>query len=250
MNEDKSYLKMKSYLDQIRYEFTNQDTVVFMKIGSYCKAVGNSAIMLKILGAKTKLHARFSASYKQDVLELRIHSSKFAETKEYLNKISSSVLRDDEIFYIVRLKTPVSAKQLKRAKANPLVKQELAEDALSKHRSNTPMANEVRTIFKEIALLVRTTKTQESAVLGSALLNKTIELQSYVRQLTRCKERPSEKLLQSIDDSADDLQGLLLLVSNIAEQATRLAVIGRSLETIRVKLEKLNVNNSSVAAKS
>ena len=30
MNEDKSYLKMKSYLDQIRYEFTNQDTVVFI----------------------------------------------------------------------------------------------------------------------------------------------------------------------------------------------------------------------------
>ena len=30
MDEDKRYLKMKSYLDQIRYEFTNQDTVVFI----------------------------------------------------------------------------------------------------------------------------------------------------------------------------------------------------------------------------
>ena len=66
MDEDKSYLKMKSYLDQIRYEFTNQDTVVFMKIGSYGKAVGNSAIMLKILGAKTKLHARFNTRISLD----------------------------------------------------------------------------------------------------------------------------------------------------------------------------------------
>ena len=66
MDEDKSYLKMKSYLDQIRYEFTNQDTVVFMKVGAYSKAVGNSAVVLKILGAKTKLHARFSTRISLD----------------------------------------------------------------------------------------------------------------------------------------------------------------------------------------
>ena len=51
MDEDKSYLKIQSITDQIRYEFTNQDTVALRKSGVYHKAVGNSAVMLKILGA-------------------------------------------------------------------------------------------------------------------------------------------------------------------------------------------------------
>ena len=63
MNEDKSYLKMKSYLDQIRYEFTNQDTVVLRKSGNYFKAVGNSAVILKLLGAKTKVRSLYNQTF-------------------------------------------------------------------------------------------------------------------------------------------------------------------------------------------
>ena len=194
--------------------------------------------MLKMLGAKTKLHARFNASYKQDVLELRLHSSKFPETKEYLKSISIATLRDDELFYVVRLKTPFGAKQLKRARNNPALKQELVEDALLKHRSHTPMEVEVRIVFKEISFLAYSTKSHENAVLGTALLNKTIELQQYIRQATRCETILPVSLCQSIDDAADDLQGLLLLVSHIPEQASHLAVIARSLVSIRRYIDK------------
>ena len=37
-----------------------------MKVASYSKDVGNSAVVLKILGAKTKLHARFSTRISLD----------------------------------------------------------------------------------------------------------------------------------------------------------------------------------------
>ena len=51
---EKSYNKLKTNLDQIRYEFTNQDSVALRKSGNFYKAVHNSAVMLKMLGAKTK----------------------------------------------------------------------------------------------------------------------------------------------------------------------------------------------------
>lgn len=41
MDEDKSYEKLKTVPDHIRYEFTNQDSIALRKNGVYYKAVGN-----------------------------------------------------------------------------------------------------------------------------------------------------------------------------------------------------------------
>ena len=81
MDEDRSYQKIKSPTDQVRYEFTNQDTVVLRKSGVYYKVVGNSAVMLKILGAKTKIRSGYNSSFEQEVLEMSLHSKNIGDIK-------------------------------------------------------------------------------------------------------------------------------------------------------------------------
>lgn len=238
MDEDKSYEKLKTVPDHIRYEFTNQDSIALRKNGVYYKAVGNSAIMLKILGAKTKIRSNFNTFYEQEVLEMSLHGSKFDEIKNYLQTLSLKTLRDDNLFYIIRLKSPINAKRIKRARASGDLRTEVTEDILLKRRHSTPLSKEVREIFKEVGLLVSAMKSQDGQVLGLALLNEVIDLQRAVRVLTRT-ETPSGKLKLAVDDAADDLLGTLLLVPNFVEQATRLARIGRSVNTIRLALVKI-----------
>ena len=48
MEKERSYNKMMSPQQQIKYEFTNQDTIALRKSGKYWKAVGNSALILKM----------------------------------------------------------------------------------------------------------------------------------------------------------------------------------------------------------
>lgn len=232
MDIDKSYLKMRTQTDQIRYEFTNQDTIVLRRSGAYHKAVGNSAVMLKILGAKTKIKSVYNKVYEQEVYELSLHSTKIKDTKEYLASISSDLLRNDENFYVIRLKTPVSIKRIKRARSSLELKTEVTEDILLKHRKFTPLGKEARDIFTEVGLLVRAMKNQDGVVLGRALIEKTLQLQSIIRCVMRT-EAPSAEQLVSLDDTADDLQGLLLLVPNFVEQSNRLSRIGRSLNEVR-----------------
>ncbi len=239
MDEDKSYLKMQSVSDQIRYEFTNQDSIVLRKSGVYYKAVGNSAVLLKLLGAKTKIRSSYSVAYGQEVLEMSLHSGKFGEIKEYLQTLSSKTLRDDGLFYAVRLKTPVSAKRIKRARTSDELRTEITEDILLKRRHSTPMAREVREVLKEVGLLARTMKNQDGTVLGEALLQAVLSLQRVVRVLTRTPEPPKE-LVVAVDDAADDLAGLLLLVPNFVEQSARLSRVGRSINAIRTMLVKLS----------
>ena len=238
MDEDKSYLKMKSVPDQIRYEFTNQDTIALRKSGAYHKAVGNSAVLLKILGAKTKIRSSYNAFYGQEVLEMSLHSGKLNEIKEYLQTLSEKTLRDDGVFYVIRLKAPISAKRIKRARNSEELRTEITEDILLKRRHSTPMAREVREIFKEVGLLARTMKNQDGMVLGEALLQETMQLQRAVRVLTRT-EAPPKELVVAVDDAADDLAGLLLLVPNFVEQSARLSRVGRSINAIRAMLAKL-----------
>lgn len=232
MDIDKSYLKMRTQTDQVRYEFTNQDTIVLRKSGAYHKAVGNSAIMLKILGAKTKIKSVYNKVYEQEVYELNLHSTKIKETKEYLVSISSGLLRNDEEFYVVRLKAPISIKRIKKARSSLELKTEATEDILLKHRKFTPLGKEVRDIFTEIGLLVRAMKNQDAMVLGRVLIEKTLQLQAIIRSIMRT-EVPSEEQLVFLEDTADDLQGLLLLVPNFVEQSGRLSRIGRSLNEVR-----------------
>lgn len=238
MDEDRSYQKIKSPTDQVRYEFTNQDTVVLRKSGVYYKVVGNSAVMLKILGAKTKIRSSFSSAYSQEVLEMSLHSGKLDEIKEYLKTLSTKILRDDELFYIVRLKAPISAKHIKRARTSGELRTEVTQDILLKRRHSTPLAKEVREIFKEVGLLVRTMKNQDGLVLGEALLREAVDLQRAVRVLTR-DAHPAAEVKQAVDDATDDLLGVLLLVPNFVEQSARLSRIGRSINAIRLATQKL-----------
>ena len=238
MDEDRSYQKIKSPTDQVRYEFTNQDTVVLRKSGVYYKVVGNSAVMLKILGAKTKIRSGYNSSFEQEVLEMSLHSKNIGDIKEYLETMSSKVLRDDGLFYIVRLKTPIGAKRIRRARGSNELKEEIALDILIKKRYNTPLAKEVRDIFHEVGLLARTMKNQDGQVIGETLLRQAMSLQCSVRVLTRTElPTPDQKL--AVDDATDDLLGVLLLVPNFAEQSARLSRIGRSANSIRSYLARL-----------
>ena len=77
------------------------------------------------------------------------------ETKKFLMASCGQVLRDDNKFFIIRLKEPMSAKKLKQIKNSDTIKVEVAEDILNKNRKETPLAKEVREIFKEASLLIR-----------------------------------------------------------------------------------------------
>ena len=81
-------------------------------------------------------------------------------------------------------------------------------------------------------------KNQDGTVLGEALLQAVLSLQRVVRVLTRTPEPPKE-LVVAVDDAADDLAGLLLLVPNFVEQSARLSRVGRSINAIRAMLAKL-----------
>ena len=192
--QDKSYSKIATMADHVRYEFTNQDTVVLRKSGNYFKAVGNSAVILKLLGAKTKVRSLYNQTFQQEVIEMSLHKNTIQETKEYLLKQSIKLLRDDDTFFIVRLRHPFSAKHIKAARNSATVRTEITEHILTAGRSNTPLAREVREIFKEVAQLVRNMKNQDGVALGYTLLQETLDLQKAVRQLTRT-ENPSKELL-------------------------------------------------------
>lgn len=247
-DSEKSYLKMRTQTDQIRYEFTNQDTVAFRKNGMYHKAMGNSAVILKMLGAKTKVRSGFDPVTKQEVLEMSIHVGKIKNTKLFLETLGKEVLRDDEDFFVVRLKKPIDAKRMRKEKRDLVLKSEVTEDILMKRRKQTPMAKEVRDIFKEAGALVRTMKGTDGLVLGRAILDEIMELQRTVRILMRDTGK-SEEIRQAVDDAADNVQGMLLLAPNFANQADRLSRMGRSLNRIRAELKKLDADSSKAKSK-
>jgi len=232
---EKSYLRMKTQADQIRYEFTNRDTIVLRSSGMYYKAMGNSAVLLKGMGSKTKIRSSFDPVTKQDVLELSIHAGRIDDTKKYLKEKSELVLRDDKRFYIVRLKNPMSAKELKKFKNSDELKSDLTEDILNKHRKETQMAKEVRDIFQEAAILVRTMGAADAA-LGRMLFDELLTLYIAVRALMREKGKKEETWI-AVDDAADNVQGLLLLTPDFAKHAGRLGRMGRSLNKIRLEAD-------------
>lgn len=237
MDEDRSYQKMQTEEEQIRYEFTNQDSIVLRKSGAYYKAVGNSAILLKIYGGKTKIRSSYKPFYGQEVLEMSLHQSRIEETKRYLETLSKKILRDDKTFYIVRLKEPVSAKRIKNARTSNELKAEVTEDILLSRRYNTPLSREVRIIFKEVSLLVQSMKAKDSTVLGTVLLTEALDLQRAIRALTRTSNCTPE-LKQDIADRADDLLGTLLVVPDFTLYSQRLSRIGRSANSILMTVTK------------
>lgn len=237
MNE-KGYLKMNTQLDQIRYEFTNQDTIALRKSGAYFKAMGNSAVMMKMLGGKTKIRSHLDATVKQEVFEMSIHAGRIEETKKFLMPLAAEVLRDDGTFFVVRLKKPAGSKQIRKAKRTLGLKAEVAEDILTQRRKETPMSREVRYIFGEAGLLVRTMKGTDGLVLGRMILERVLQLETFVRELMISEkyERVDGIL---IDCSVDQLQGLLVMVPNFELEAERLARMGRSLLRIKIMVEEL-----------
>lgn len=228
----KSYINMKNTADQIRYEFTNQDTIVLRQNGAFHVAVGHSVLILKILGAKTKVHSVYDKLTKQDVYEMSIHSSRMEDTKKFLQEIGSEILRDSGGFYVVRLKNPPGAKTIQRARKSDQIRSEVAGDMLQKHRQKTPVAKEVRMVFEEVSMLAGTMKSPENGTLGKIILERTLDLQQAIRSVTRTQPIDRD-LVQRVDDISDDILGLLLLTPDFGQHAARLTRIGRSLNTIR-----------------
>ena len=241
---NRSYDKIKNQNDQIRYEFTNQDTIVLRKSGQYYKVIGNSVLMLKILGAKTKVRINYNLFYSQEILEMSMYSKKIEETKKYLIDISKTILRDDGQFFIIRLKQPISAKRIKKERSDPKFKTELAEDILHKFRHSTPTSKEVGVVFNEVNILISIMSGHVATVLGRIILEEVVSLQQILRSYTRSNV-PSEEQRLMIKDKIDDVLGLLLLVPNFAVQAPRLAKIGRSLNNILRLVEKPLIENDN-----
>ena len=236
MEKERSYNKMVSPQQQIKYEFTNQDTIALRKSGKYWKAVGNSALILKIFGAKTKIRTHYDPFFSQEILEMSTHQDKLPAAKKYLEEKGATVLRDDKIFFVVRLKVPISSKVLKEAKNSSVVKKEITEDILLRYRHDTALGRSVRNIFTELLVIVRNLKSPEARVLGSALLEHIVSLQCMTRIYSRTTS-PSSEIAQQIDDKADDILGLLLLLSNFVAHASQIAVIGRELNSIRLTMK-------------
>jgi len=235
-SQAKFYERIESQADQIRFEFTNFHSIVMRKNGMFYKAMGNSAILLKSLGAKTKLRTGYDPMTKQEILELSIHESGLQATKDFLKTKCGEVLRDDKALFVIRLKQPMDAKKLKYIKSSDAVKIEVTEDILTKRRQETPLAKEVRDLFEEASYLTRSLKGVEGEVFGRLLLELVLRLQLKVRELIRDEASPVRR--QAVEDAADDIQGLLLVLPNYAQQADRLARMGRSLNRIITRKKK------------
>jgi hypothetical protein len=73
----------------------------------------------------------------------------------------------------------------------------------------------------------------DGEVSGRLTVEKTLKLYMAVREYMR--DENSEERRQAVDDAVDDLQGLLLLISDFSGQALRLARVGRSLNKIMTR---------------
>ncbi|MCL2038396.1 hypothetical protein FWG86_00615 [Candidatus Saccharibacteria bacterium] len=229
-DKEKSYMKMKTQTEQLRYEFTNQDTIVLRKNGVFHKAMGNSAIILKSMGVETKVRTGFSQAIKQETFELSVHMGQIEELKRQLREKCKEVLREDGDFFIIRLKEPIPAEKLKQMKKSAIVKIEATESILMRKRKETPLAKEVRDLFSEATYLARALHGVDGQCLARMILEQILALQRAVRALMR--EEGSDAARQAVLDAADDVQGLLLLVVSFTEQADRLARMGRGLNRI------------------
>lgn len=118
----------------------------------------------------------------------------------------------------MRLKEPISAKRIKRARLDPALTSEVTQDILMKRRQETPMARDVREIFKEVGIAGTDRKKPRRAGVRYRHAQEVIGLQRAVRVLIR-QEEPSEDIKQAVDDAADNLQGMLLLTPNFVEQS-------------------------------
>ena len=237
MDQDRSYNKISTNEQQIRYEFTNTETIVLRKNKVFWKAVGNSAVMLKIFGAKTKIHSYYNAYYSQEVLEMSLHAKNIEDVKKWLEKQSVEILRDDNRYYIIKLKTPVSSKRIKIARKSKEISGEVTENILYKHRHSTPLLKAVKDVFTEAGTIVGRMPKINGAVLGEFILRNVLELQQLIRSYSRSRECTKADV-QKITDKVDDILGLLLLVPNFLEQASNLMIIGRRLEFITKTISK------------
>jgi hypothetical protein len=226
----KIFDRLHSQVDQIAYEFANHTTVVLRRNGMFHKAIGSSALILRELGAKTQIRSYYSEVYKQEVLEMSIHAASFAKLVTFLTEKCGSVIRYDEQFFIIRLKEPMSTKRLKQLRTSTEIISEINEDILTKRRKDTPLAKEARELFKEAKYLVRDMPGIDGQVLAKMILETIMRLQGDIRCFMRNEK--STELWQKVDDTVDDLQGLLLFVPESVNQADRLVRMGRSLNKI------------------
>jgi hypothetical protein len=233
---EKSYFRIGTQTDVVRYEFTNQDTIVLRKSGMFYKAMGNSAVILKSMGVKAKIRSSFDPVVKQEILELSIHVGKIDELKKFLADRCGGILRDDTGFFIARLKQPMDAKKLRALKKSGAVKSEATESIIMKKRKETPLAKEVRDLSQEAMFLIKGMNGTDGQVLGRTIVEQIMVLQRAVRELMRDEDSTQKR--QAVENAADDFQGLLLLVPNFSEHADRLARMGRSLNFIVSRVSK------------
>jgi hypothetical protein len=226
----KSYQKMTTQTDQIRYEFTNQDTIVLRRNGIYHKAIGNSAVILKHMGVTPRIRLHYDNVVKQERLELAVHAKATPTLREMLKAKGGVVLREDENIFVIRLKQPLGSKEIRRMRNSAQLKSEVTEGILTKNRPEAPLEKEVREIFGETVVLVRQMPVAEGAILGRLLLETALRLHQVARELTRDEKSPERRL--ALEDAADDLRGLLFHVSNFIEEAERVRRIGRSLKRV------------------
>jgi len=124
----------------------------------------------------------------------------------------------------------MSAETIKTLKNSEKLRGEVAHDILTKNRSETPIAKETRDLIKETDFLVERMNGVSGKAVGKALFNKTLALYQTVREFMR-DEKSAEKR-KAVNDAVDDVQGLLLLVPDYVDEASRLARMGRSLNRI------------------
>jgi len=229
--ETKVWDRLENQIDQIRYEFVNQDTIAIRHNGLFYKAVGNSAIYMKMLGGETAIRRSYCPMAKKEIYEMSFHIAMIAQIKKYLKDRGGEVLREDKGWFVFRLAKPFTLQATKTYKRSKEFKQMITEDILTaKNRPNTPLAKEVRDLKREMGFLVRAMPGVEGAVLGRELIQKVIDINNQVRILMRqATKEDKAKCSQLVTDAIDDMQGLLLMVTDVEHNATRLGKIGGSL---------------------
>lgn len=237
MDQDRSYNKIQDNESHIRYEFTNYDTIVFRKSKLFWKAIGNSVVILKIYGAKTKVRSYYNVYYSQEILELSLHTDNMDKVKAWLSVKGSVLLRNDKNYYVIKLKEPISAKRIKTAKNSKEIASEVTQNILYKYRHSTPLLKAVRDIFNETGVVVSRMPRSNGIVLGEFLLTNILELQMHVRNYSR-QENASNEQRQDILDKIDDVVGLFVLIPNFLSQSSRILIIGRKLESITIAINK------------
>ncbi|MDR0980109.1 MAG: hypothetical protein LBM12_03105 [Candidatus Nomurabacteria bacterium] len=229
----KSYDKVKSQADQIKYELPNQGTIMLRRSGTFWKAVQNSAALLRHFGITTAIRTSRDQVTKRDIWEMSIHCTHLDKVKAQLAEHTAKILRDDNECFVILLHKPLTPEQLDTIKNDPKILDETILTMLSRNNHHTAAEKTATDIFITTSRLARALKGQDSNYISRIITDSAIALQQAVRVFSR---EDSTQSRHAARDAIDNLQNALHLIDRPSEYASHLFTVASFLNQLDGRL--------------